>query len=327
MITGAHVLVHTCGNVQSGENVLVATDIAKLPIAQAIATAAVEVGAEVSIVIMTPRKEHGAEPPPPFAAAMQEADIIFAPTSVSLFHSQARREATEKGVRFCNMVDYRSWMMKEGGLLADFFGLTPLVELVSDRFSQASEARVKTVNGTDIMMDIRGRDGLPQRGMARKPGHVSSPPDIEAAVGPVEGSARGVIVVDGSIPHEKLGILVEPISLTVNDGYVTKIDGGKQAKILSEIWEAYHENSVYNLAELGIGLNPQANLCGAMLEDEGAYGTVHFGFGDNQSFGGQIKAPLHLDVVVREPDIVLDDQTIMVKGELSPQFRRALEEQ
>ena len=317
MIKGARTLVEINGNVHPGENVLIVTDTEMVDLAQIVATAAVERGAEVTISIMVPRASHGAEPPLPVAAAMQKADVIFAPTTTSLFHSQARRDATAAGARFCNMVDYRPWMLVDGGLRADFLSLVPLTERIADLLTQAQVARVTTPAGTDITLRLEGRAGYPQRGMARLPGQVSSPPDIEAAAAPLEGTARGRIVVDGSIPHATIGRLDETVTIIVEEGVVVRVEGGRQASALRALWESYRDPSVYNLAELGLGLNPEARLSGAMLEDEGVAGTVHFGFGDNRSFGGSVQAPLHLDAVVRNPTVMLDDVVVIQGGRVS----------
>ena len=46
----------------------------------------------------------------------------------------------------------------------------------------------------------------------------------------------------------------------------------------------------------GFGLNNKAKISGNMLEDEGVYGSIHFGFGSNITFGGKIKTSFHLDI-------------------------------
>ena len=69
------------------------------------------------------------------------------------------------------------------------------------------------------------------------------------------------------------------------------------------------------IAELGIGTNEAAKLCGIILEDEKLYGTVHIAFGTNTSFGGITKADCHLDGIILNPTLYLDDECVIRKGE------------
>ena len=68
------------------------------------------------------------------------------------------------------------------------------------------------------------------------------------------------------------------------------------------------------LGEIGFGLNPKAKLTGHMLEDEGCLGTVHFGFGSNTALGGMNQVPFHLDMIVRNLTVSVDDQLILKQG-------------
>jgi leucyl aminopeptidase (aminopeptidase T) len=114
-----------------------------------------------------------------------------------------------------------------------------------------------------------------------EPGQFSTVPTIEANFSPVEGSARGIIVADASIPYLGIGVLWEPVRALVEDGFITQISGGAQARVLSRNLAEQQDANVYNVAELGVGLNPKARLCGPMLEDEGVLGGhVGCGWGD-----------------------------------------------
>ena len=62
----------------------------------------------------------------------------------------------------------------------------------------------------------------------------------------------------------------------------------------------------FNIAELGVGLNPKCRMLGIMLEDEGVLGTAHIGIGTNITLGGNIKAPCHYDLLVWRPRIEVD---------------------
>ena len=65
------------------------------------------------------------------------------------------------------------------------------------------------------------------------------------------------------------------------------------------------------VAEFGIGLNPEARVTGSIVEDEGALGTVHLALGDNLSIGGENRASLHIDMVLRDPVVELDGEAIL----------------
>ena len=55
---------------------------------------------------------------------------------------------------------------------------------------------------------------------------------------------------------------------------------------------------------------------GRIIEDEGAYGTCHVALGSNVHFGGTLRAPLHLDMVMWEPRLVVDGRVLMDQGRL-----------
>ena len=124
-------------------------------------------------------------------------------------------------------------------------------------------------------------------------------------------------MVDGSIPHPSLGVISPPIHLTVHGGNITEIKGGGQAEVMRRLLADMDDSGMYNIAELGIGLNPCSQVSGNMMEDEGAYGTCHIGIGDNSDFGGIVKAKSHIDLIMRRSTIVIDGETIQDEGKLT----------
>ena len=70
-----------------------------------------------------------------------------------------------------------------------------------------------------------------------------------------------------------------------------------------------------NLAELGIGANPNARRPDNILEAEKIRGTLHIGIGDNAHMGGQVESDLHDDLVQPQPDLLLDGKPVIVAGE------------
>ena len=315
-LKGAKILVETCGKVRAGENVVVVTDSENEQIAEFISSMCVAYGAETVVVSMTPRKNHGEDPPRAVTAALMEADVIFAVTTFSLFHSTARINACNNGARWVNMASYTREMLKTGGLLVDFPSQRVLAEKLAERLSKGREVFLTTEKGTEIKFSISGRKAIAEGGISDQPGMINSPPDIETCIAPIEGTANGKVVIDGSIVQPGLGPINEDVVLTVENGNVIEITGGLEAVRFAQMLKDANDPGVYNIGEFGVGLNPECHLCGSMLEDEGVYGTAHFGIGDNHTMGGIVEASMHTDAIFWKPTVLVDGEEIIKKGEL-----------
>ncbi len=310
MMKGARTLLDVCVAVKPAETVLIVTDMEKASIARVVASAAIERGAETVLAIMQPRARAGQEPPKPVAEAMKQADVVFLPVSYSVTHTHAVKDAAASGARIIALTEFTEEMMISGGLEADFSALKPICQRVAARFAQGTRARITTPVGTDLCMDIAGRPGNALYCIV-EPGQFSPVPNVEANVSPIEGTANGRIVVDASIPYLGIGLIEQPIHVEVKDGFITKIDGGRQADILRRDLESHADRSSFNIAELGVGLNPKCRMIGIMLEDEGVQGSAHIGIGTNITLGGKIKAPCHYDLLVWMPRIEVDGQVVI----------------
>lgn len=310
MQTGAKTLIDVCTKVQPGESVLVVTDFTKQSIAKAIAAVALDRGAEPMVMTMKPRQHAGQEPPAPIAEAMKVADVVLIPVSYSITHTHAVKNAVACGTRIIVMTDFNEEMMIHGGLEADFEAIKPICLGVAKRFEQGKRIHLTSPGGTDLTMDITGRRGNALYCIV-EPGEFSTVPTVEANVSPVENSTNGRIVADASIPYLGIGVLNEPVIVDVKDGFITNIEGGRQAAILRDNLASQEDPNVYNIAEIGTGLNPHCRMCGLMLEDEGVISTCHIGIGTSITLGGTVKAATHYDLLMWEPKIQVDGVAII----------------
>jgi 2,5-dihydroxypyridine 5,6-dioxygenase len=312
-LKGAKTLIDTCAAVKSGENVLIITDHYMTPIARPLASMAYVREAEVIVATMLPRGGHGQEPPPPIAEAMKKADVIFTPVSHSITHTRSVKEACQAGARIIVMTGFSERMLVRGGLEADFNETRILCQKVANAFEKSHHALLTSPGGTRLALDKEGRPGNALFCIV-EPGQMSPAPNVEANFSPIEGSAEGIIVADASIPYIGIGVLVEPVTAEVKAGMITRIEGGRQAGMLADDLKHWNDPLVYNVAELGVGLNPKCTMCGIMLEDEGVFGTVHIGIGTNITLGGHVKASIHYDLIMWKGTIELDGHTIMKEG-------------
>ncbi|VVB89550.1 Uncharacterised protein [uncultured archaeon] len=137
--------------VKPDESLLIITDTATSPlIAQAIFDAASSIGCEVMLIEMLPRAHSGMEPPKAIAEAMRNVDVVIAPTSKSLSHTQARTKCGCGGARMATMPGITEEMMVNGGITADYKKVSKLVLNTRSILSSAKEIRVTTNLGTDV---------------------------------------------------------------------------------------------------------------------------------------------------------------------------------
>jgi len=308
--TAARVAVRQCLAVQPSEQVVVVFDAPCQSIARALWNASRDVGTETLLIEMTPRAENGMEPPTPVAAAMSTANVVFAPASKSITHTEARRSATAAGARVATLPGITESIFSRT-LVADYEAIRKRTEAIASRIRGKNTVRITTPAGTDITFSIAGRSVMLDTGILREPG-ITNLPAGEAFLAPVEGSGEGVIAVDGSIGES--GILTAPIMFEVRNGLVSTISGHPYAEKLMRAMEAAGPEA-RNLAELGIGTNDSAQLVGHVLEDEKILGTVHLAFGDNRSMGGSVRAPFHQDGILLRPSMWVDDEQVMRDGE------------
>jgi len=310
MKKAARIVVENCLGIKPAEEVLIITDGQTRRIGEALSSAARDLGAEAVLVDMLEREAHGFEPPRVVAQAMKMADVVIAPTSKSLTHTKARREATESGARIASMPTITEEIMCRT-MSADYTKIKEVSEKFCNVLSQGSEVWLTTPAGTDLVIHIAGRKALADTGYLCDKGAFGNLPAGEACLAPVEGTTCGIAMIDGTMAG--IGLIKTPIKLEIKDGLVTKISGGQEAEALIKLFEG-KGNEVKNVAELGIGTNEKAILSGSLLEDEKVLGTVHIGLGDNIAFGGSIKAPMHLDGIMLKPTLVVDGKTVIKDG-------------
>lgn len=313
LLESARTAVWHCALVKRGEKVLVIVDAPKREIGHALFEAAIEAKAEAVLVEITSRRFHGEEPPVEIASLMKKFDVIFAPTSRSLSHTKARRETSKSGVRIATLPDiWKQTFLR--ALNADYKRIARRSRKLAEIISRGKTARVTTPSGTDLTMPVRGRKCKADTGILDRPGEFCNLPAGEAYIAPLEGKTEGVAVIDGAMSG--VGILKKPITIVFEKGYAVKISGGNEAKKLRSLLRSVKDKEAYNFAELGIGTNDKAKLCGSVLEDEKVMGTIHIALGDNKSMGGKIEVPSHLDGMMMKPTLYIDDEVIMKEGRL-----------
>jgi len=304
------IAVRDCMGTKPNEKVLIVTDEPLRNIGYSLWRAAKELGAEVILIEMLPRKTNGEEPPAEVAELMKMADVVLCPTSKSLTHTDARRNASAAGARIATLPGVDEEIMIRC-MNADYNKIADRTFKICAMMEKTETIHVTTSLGTNITMPIKGRKAHASSGLFREKGLWGNLPTGESYLAPLEGLSNGVVIVDGSMAS--VGMVNTPIKIIVKDGYATEITGGDEAKRLRELLEP-HGKDAYTVAEFGIGTNDKATLTGKILEDEKVMGTIHIAFGDNKSMGGSVRVASHLDGLIKNPNVWFDDKLIMKDG-------------
>lgn len=311
----AHRVMASYLGVKAGERVLIVTDTrtsSSLPMA--LGGQALALGAEPVVTIMAPRSRSGVEPPEPVAAAMLEADVVVSVASTSMYHTEAKGAAQRKGVRGCFNAPSGEDAWIRGAMTADFLKVREVSERLADRLRGRKTIRVTSPAGTDLVASIEGREPKGWlTGICRNPGEVSAYPGGEVSLPPVEGTARGRVVIEHVMTD--LGLLSSPITWIVEGGQVVAIEDGPDARRL----EAHVEGvaNARNIGEIGIGMNPAARLTSDITESKKKLGTAHVAMGDSAGeYGGTVVSDVHLDGMVLDATIEVDGGVVVDRGEV-----------
>ncbi len=306
LIKAVSTVVRRCLDIQPDEDVLVIADPGTESIGRALKGETAAAGADAVLAIMDAREQDGTEPARSIAAAMQAVNAYIAPTSRSISHTVARKEATDAGVRGATMPGVTEDMLARV-MAGDFDAMARRSHHVAQLLQEGSVAHVSCPRGSHLMLDLSGRTAISDDGDLRAPGAFGNLPCGEGFIAPNGGEGRVVVSSLGG-----LGLSNEPATLTVHDGHLVSAAGGLGPEFI-ELLQA-HGDAGTNLAELGVGTNDRAQLTGLMLEDEKILGTVHVAFGASAGIGGTVSVPIHLDVVVLDASLDIDGRPVLDNG-------------
>lgn len=227
-------------------------------------------------------------------------DIVIALSNFSTSHTKFRDLITKIAkARYASMPLFDPDMLF-GAMDVDWHALKDRTEKLAKVVGEAEKITVISPNGTDIILGIHNREVRTDTGILMEPGSFGNLPAGEAFFAPLEGTAKGILVLEWAPTHR----LDYPVRLSIESGAVVDVEGEDEYAVA--LRERLEENPDFrNIAELGIGTNDKASRPDNILEAEKILGTVHIALGDNSSFGGSVRTPFHQDFVVFNPTVTL----------------------
>ncbi len=318
---GARVIVDGCMHVKPGEKFLLIAqnDDQKKLMAKYLEAEARRLGATVTVMYLNYADlGEGMEPPQSIVDEMMKNDVILTILSLAktqiFAHTKARNKATnEHGAR----VGFASALAVGGATIEDVVKERQRTDKVANIMERSKIARITSLDGTDVTMNIEGRKCERLRGSMWEKGEWGGVPNYaEAALAPVEGTTNGKYVINGFF--EGVGRVTSPFTWIIKDGRILEVVGdGPEAQKCREILAAADQNGT-NIAELGVATGHMLDDIGltGTIMDKMLLGTIHLACGKNTTFvGGKVGSNIHHDGVSTGITLELDGNKIIENGE------------
>ncbi len=259
--------------------------------------------------------------------AMRQSDIVI--DLMMLLHSPEQEEILKSGTRMLLAVEPPEILARMMPTPDD----KRRVRAASARLKKARTMRVTSEAGTDLTCAVGDYPVLEEYGFADEPGRWDHWPSGFLATWPNEGSATGAVVLDvGDIVFPFKSYVQTPVRLTVENGFIDRIEGGFDAEYLREYMASFDDPDAYAIAHLGWGLQPKAQWTAMGMYDKDAsigmdgrsfYGNFLFSTGPNTEGGGKRHTPCHIDIPMRNCSLSLDGKPMTRVGDVVPKNQRA----
>ncbi|WP_439687445.1 Leucyl aminopeptidase (aminopeptidase T) [Cupriavidus oxalaticus] len=262
---------------------------------------------------------------PAAIAALKASDLVL--DLMTLLFSPEQHEILHGGTKILLAVEPPEVLARMVPCEAD----RERVKAASQRLASAKEMHVVSPAGTDLRCPLGEFPAISEYGFVDEPGRWDHWPSGFALTWPNEGAAHGTIVLDrGDILLPQKTYVTEPIRLTVEAGFATRIDGGLHAELLSEYMASFNDPEAYAISHIGWGLQPRAHWSTLGLYDREATigmdarafeGNFLFSLGPNNEAGGHRTTACHIDIPVRRCTVRLDGVDVVAAGKVTDGFR------
>jgi leucyl aminopeptidase (aminopeptidase T) len=302
-----NILIKECAHVRKGEEVLVLADEDQdRDLVFGIATAVSRAGAR-AISMIHPTIAPYREPPETVVQAMKNVPVIIA-CGTTPIAAEVIKESLVSGARILSMFRITPESFART-VPIDYRTLKREMEKIKKILDGSGVVEISSPAGTQFRVQMAGRPTMLALGSVRKAGEVDHIAAGAIGVAPLEGTAEGRVVVDGTILG--FGRAFDPVTFDIRAGKIMKIKGGRNWKGLRQL--LHRDEYAPWVCEIGLGVNPKATLVGGP-EDERVRGSVHVGFGENRFFEGTIASASHMDGTMLRATLKVDGKQIVRNG-------------
>ncbi len=253
-------------------------------------------------------------------AALKESDLVI--DLMLLLFSPEQLDILKGGTKILLVVEPPEILMRMLPTEED----RTRVKAAAARLEKAKHMHVTSDAGTDLHLPLGQYPVICEYGFVDEPGRWDHWPSGFQFTWPREGAAHGRVVLDrGDILIPQKSYLTDRIVMTVDNGYVTAIEGGVEAELLRDYMEGFSEPEAYAFSHVGWGVQKRARWSTLGLYDREATigqdarsyaGNFMFSLGPNTEVGGSRSTTCHIDIPVRGCTVRLDGEPVVVGGKL-----------
>ena len=251
-------------------------------------------------------------------AALKAGDLVL--DLMTLLFSPEQHEILASGTKILLAVEPPEVLVRMTPTLAD----RERVLAAARRIKGAREMRVTSEAGTDLRCPLGEFPAIAEYGFVDEPGRWDHWPSGFALTFPNEGQASGRIVIDGGdILLPQKSYCTGPVTLMVEAGYATAIEGGIDAELLRDYMASFDDPEAFAISHIGWGLQKRAYWSTLGLYDREATlgmdarafdGNFLFSLGPNNEGGGKRTTACHIDVPLRRCTVALDGVEVVREG-------------
>ena len=195
------------------------------------------------------------------------------------------------------------------------------------RLRAARQMRVTSAAGTDLTISLQGAVAGGNWGYTTRPGTMTHWPGGLALAFPAAHSVDGTLALaEGDVNLTFKRYIERPITLTIEDDHITRIEGsGVDAELMRNYIAAWtrdaNDRAAYAVSHVGYGLNPAARWDSMALYDKRDFngtelrafaGNFLYSTGANETAGRYTAG--HFDLPMRGCTIALDNSVVVRDG-------------
>ena len=254
----------------------------------------------------------------PAIAALKASDLVL--DLMTLLFSPEQHDILKGGTKILLAVEPPEVLLRMVPTAADRERVLSGVALIKG----GSEMHVASAAGTDLHLPYGEYPVTAEYGFVDEPGRWDHWPSGFAFTWPDEGQAHGrIVLAKGDVLLPMKSYVGEPITLTVEKGFVTRIEGAQEAEMLSEYIESFADPEAYAISHIGWGLQQRAYWSTLGLYDrEGTIGmdaravsgNFLFSLGPNNEAGGTRTTACHIDIPMRRCTVSVDGREVVKDG-------------